>query len=113
MSAPQFSLFVTLTFTAEEHLAAFKADFAPLAAYVRDHEPLTTFYEALVSDKDPLKVLIAERYADKENAYLAVHRSSAEFLACRPKLGALQAAGHVAVEGESYVDSGIGFSQRQ
>jgi hypothetical protein len=38
--------------------------------------------------------------------------SSAPFLEFRPKLKAMQDAGLVAVEGDSYVDSGIGFGDR-
>ena len=110
-SAP-FSLLVTLTFTENEHKEKFLQDIAPLAAYVRDHEPDTIAYQVMQSDKDPLRVLILERYRDKETAYLQVHRSTAEFLAFRPKLKAMEDAGYVSIAGESYVDSEIGFGDR-
>jgi len=107
-----FSLLVTLKFTAEEHKETFLNDIAPLAIYVKEKEPETIAYEVLLSDKDPLRVLIMERYMDKDNAYLTVHRSSQQFLDFRPKLQALQEAGHVTIDGESYLDSGVGFGDR-
>ncbi len=110
--SPPFSLFVTLTFTAEEHLNTFKKDIVPLCEYIKNSEPDTISYEVLLSDKDPLKVLIMERYKDKENAFLKVHRSSEAFNEFRPKLKALQDAGFVTVDGDSFIDSQIGFGNR-
>lgn len=107
-----FSLLVKLTFTAEEHKETFLNDIAPLAQYVKDNELDTIAYEVLLSDKDPLRVLILERYKDKEHAFLTVHKNSKPFLEFRPKLLALQEAGHVTVDGESYVDAGVGFGDR-
>jgi quinol monooxygenase YgiN len=107
-----FSLLVKLTFTAEEHKSTFLKDIAPLAEYVKQHELDTIAYEVLLSDKDPLQVLILERYKDKENAFLSVHRSSKPFLEFRPKLQALEQAGFVTIQGESYFDAGVGFGDR-
>jgi len=104
-----FSLLVSLKFTEEKHKETFLEDFAPLAAYVKEKEVDTIAYEVLLSDKDPLCVLIMERYKDKEEAYLQVHKTSEPFLEFRPKLQALQDAGFVTVDGESYIDSGLGF----
>lgn len=112
VSMGPFSLLVTLKFSAEEHKKAFLDDIAPLAKFVQEKEPETIAYEVLLSDKDPLRVLIMERYKDKENAYLKVHRSSQQFLEFRPKLQAMQEAGYVTVDGESYLDSGVGFGDR-
>ncbi len=39
--------------------------FKPLAKYVKQHEPETLAYELSVSDKDPHKLLIFERYAER------------------------------------------------
>jgi quinol monooxygenase YgiN len=111
-TSPPFSLLVTLQFTDERYKAQFLEDFAPLAAYIRDNEPLTLAYEALQSDQDPLKILILERYVDKENAFLQVHRSSQPFLEFRPKLKSMQDAGFVTVEGSSYDDTMLGFGDR-
>jgi quinol monooxygenase YgiN len=111
-SPPPFSLFVTLTFTAPEHLETFKADIKPLCDYIKTSEPGTISYEVLLSDKNPLKVLVMERYKDKDEAFLTVHRSSAPFQEFRPKLKALQDAGFVTVDGDSFVDSQLGFGDR-
>jgi quinol monooxygenase YgiN len=110
-SAP-FSLFVTLMFSEVQYKDQFLKDFATIAAYVRDHEPTTLAYETLQSDSNPLKVLILERYQDKENAYLKIHKSSQDFLDFRPKLKELKDAGHVTIDGHSYVDTMTGFGDR-
>ena len=111
-SSPVFSLFVTLEFTSDEYLQQFLTDLKPVAEYVRDNEPGTISYEVLRSDKDPLRVLLMERYKDKEVAYLQVHKSSKPFLEYRPKLKAMEEAGQVSIVGESYVDTGVGFGDR-
>ena len=107
-----FSLFVTLKFTSEEYKLTFLDDIAPLCAYIRDHEPETLSYEVLISDEDPLQVLMMERYRDQDNAFMKVHRSSSQFQEFRPKLKALIDGGHCEMNGESYVDSGLGFGDR-
>jgi hypothetical protein len=121
-------LVVTLKFSDAEKLAAFEEIFRPVADYVRAHEPSTLSYDLLKSDKEPLQVMIFERYADKEHAYLEVanslseneparllcsttdglllgmyqvHRSSTPFLEFRPKLAALAPE----MSGHSYYDS--------
>lgn len=112
MSQPPFSLLVTLKFTETEHKEQFLRDFAPVAGHAQAHEPDTLAYEVLISDQDSLQVLVLERYRDKDNAYLTVHRSSEPFLAFRPKLKAMQDAGYVTVSGHSYLDSKVGFGDR-
>jgi quinol monooxygenase YgiN len=112
MASPVFSLLVTLQFQDADALRTFQAAFAPLAQYVRANEPDTLAYEALLSDKDPLQVLVLERYRNKEHAYLQVHKSSAPFLQFRPQLAKLQDEGKVTLSGHSYTDSQIGFGDR-
>lgn len=107
-----FSLLVTLTFVSRTQKEQFLKDIAPLADYVRDHEPDTIAYQVLQSDKEPLRVLILERYRNKEKAFLEVHRSSEAFKTFRPKLKAMEEAGLVSVAGESYVDTDVGFGDR-
>lgn len=111
MSAP-FSLLVTLNFQDDGSLQVFLKAIEPLANYIRDHEPDTLAYEVLLSDKDPLQALLLERYRDKENAFLKVHRSSQQFLDFRPKLAELEKAGKFTLSGHSYLDSQIGFADR-
>jgi len=103
---------VTLSFDSVEYKEQFLNDIKPVADYVKSSEPDTIAYEMLLSDKDPLQVMVLERYLDKENAYLNVHKSSAPFLAFRPKLKAMEENGHVSISGNSYIDSGIGFGDR-
>ena len=86
--------------------------FADMAAHVRQHEPGTLAYEALLNSRDPLKVLILERYRNMQRDYLQTHKSSAAFLEFRPKLKALEEAGHVKISGAGYEDTGLGFAQR-
>ena len=112
-TSPVFTLLVTLEFSAIEHKNVFLHEyFPPVAKHVRDHEPDTLAYEVLLSDKDPLQVMILERYRDKENAYLQVHKSSQPFLEFRPKLKNMQDQSYVTVSGHSYFDSEVGFGGR-
>jgi quinol monooxygenase YgiN len=105
MSTPPFSLLVTLQFTTDQAKAQFLQDIAPLVQYIHIHEPTTLLYEVLLSDKDPLQVLVLERYQDKAEAFEKIHRSSTEFLAFRPKLQQMQQDGLVTVSGHSYIDA--------
>lgn len=107
-----FSLLVTLQFTAEEHKQEFFKIVKPLADYIQSSEPETLAFEVMLNDKDPLQVMLLERYQDKENAFLKIHKTSAVFLEYRPKLQAMQDAGHVTISGNSYLDSGLGFGDR-
>ena len=74
----------------------------------RDHEPGTLSYELARSDKDDKAVIIIERYADKEDAYLRVHKGSTAFAQFRPKLAALEPV----ISGHSYVASDLGYASR-
>lgn len=107
-----FSLLVTAQFDSAEHKGEFLKEFKHVANHVRSLEPTTLAYEALLSDKDPLQVMILERYTDKEDAYLKIHKSSGPFLKFREKLQTMQDNGYVKLSGNSYLDSGIGFGGR-
>jgi hypothetical protein len=54
--------------------------------------------------QEPLRVLIYERYVDKQ-AYLEVHRTSAQFLQFRPALAALSPT----IDGHSYFECPEGY----
>lgn len=112
-SASTFSLLVTLKFSSTEYKDQFLQDIQPVADHCRKNEPDTLAYEVLLSDQDPLQVLVLERYRDKEVAYLQVHKSSAPFLTFRPKLQAMQEGGHVQISGHSYLDAGVGYTGRR
>jgi len=100
-----FWLTVQVTFKRAEDVDIFKTAFAPLAAFVEKNEPRTLSYSMAQSDKDPKTVLLFERYVDKNDAYLEVHRKSAPFKVFRPQLAAMEAT----ISGESYIESNMGF----
>lgn len=111
-SSKAFSLIVDVKFQDKATKAEFVELIQPLATYVKYHEPTTIGYEVLFSDKDDLQALLVERYKDKEEAYLKIHKSSKEFLDFRPKLQAMQEAGRVTLSGNSYWDGAVGFVGR-
>ena len=100
-----WSLTIQLRFKDTESRVEFLKHWAPLARYVRDAEPFCLLFEAIQSDKDPLLLIVDERYIDK-NVYVEKHRSSAAFHAFRPHMQKLQDEAKVEVLGES----GIGIS---
>ena len=105
-----FSLMVKLTFIELQYQEQFIQDITPLCQYIQEHERDTTIaYEVLLSDQDPLQVLILERYTDKENAFLQIHKTSVPFLEFRTKLQTMQTNQYVTIDGASYYDSGIGY----
>ena len=111
-SGPAFTLLVTLKFKSEKYVEQFLLDIKPLCDYIKSEEPTTLAYEVLKSDKDPLMVTLMERYADKDEAYLNIHKSAKPFLEFRPKLKAMQDDGNVEISGESYLDRMVGFGDR-
>eukprot|EP00438_Fugacium_kawagutii_P029869 Skav201991 [mRNA] locus=scaffold269:129211:129612:+ [translate_table: standard] len=76
-----------------------------LARYVRDHEPFCLLFEAIQSDKDPLLVIVDERYINKD-VYGEKHRTSDAFHVFRPQMKKMQDEGRIEVLGES----GFGIS---
>ncbi|CAE8654676.1 unnamed protein product, partial [Polarella glacialis] len=82
--------------------------FKPFVSYMKEHEPTTLAFEMMHSDKDPLQVLVFERYADKDEAYLKIHRASEAFLAFRSTLASLDPV----IDGHSYWEGGSGFFER-
>ena len=107
---PAFSLFVTFDFVSEEYKQIFIQDITPLIEYIKEYESTTTIgYEILWNDQNPLNALLVERYIDKDNAFLQIHRSSAQFQEFRPKLQKLIQDNRVKMNGQSYYDSNIGY----
>ena len=105
-----FTLLVKLNFATSSLVSSFLlAEIQPLCDYIRRFEPTTLSYEVLLSDKDDTMVTLLERYEDKDNAYLTVHRSSVPFQNFRAKLKTMQEKGLVKVDGGSYLDSGVGY----
>lgn len=96
-----FFLLVDLEFADSESLDIFYQAFKPLSEYVLSKEKGTLTYEVLVSDKNPNKVLILEKYINKDY-YLNVHKTSEPFLTFRPILSKLTEEKKVIVNGNSY-----------
>lgn len=106
--APEaFFLGVKVVFPNESDKATFESEFEILARYVRKSEPGTLSYELLQSDKRPLQIYILERYRTKDD-YLEVHKRSKPFIEFREKFQRMIDNGAV-VEGDSYLETGIGF----
>ena len=94
------------------YVALLKAQLAALyqseASAPSEHGTCSTLSEgtqAVEPDESPLS-------SAEDEAFLTVHRSSAPFQEFRPKLKALQDAGFVTVDGDSFVDSQLGFGDR-
>ena len=104
-----FVLIVSVTLRSAEQMAQLERTFQPLASYIVANEPTTLSYELIRSDRDPNRAAIIERYADKENAYKRVHRTSAAFRAFRPVLQEMGAQ----LDGHSYAQTGLGFMSRR
>ena len=101
-------LVVSLRFKRADDLDVFLGAFTPMASAVSRSEPATLGYEVSRSEKDPLLVMIFERYASKLD-YLDTHKAMKHFLKFRPKLQQLQDAHKVVVSGESFQELGVGF----
>ena len=109
-SSGAFALLVTLKFTSLNNRDTFLKLIEPVCNDVRSNEAeITLSYQVAISDKDPLNVLVMERYSDKDNAYLKVHKNGAEFLKYRDKLKSMQERGDVEIVGESYIETNLGY----
>ncbi|KAL7481513.1 hypothetical protein ACHAW6_007196 [Cyclotella cf. meneghiniana] len=113
-----FVLLVNMKFSSLSYRDAFLDLIKPLCNYVIANESpvgsrrstMTTLsYQVAISDKNPLVVLLLERYSDKDNGYLNVHKSGGEFLKFREQLKGMQDRGEVQIEGESYLETTLGF----
>lgn len=83
-----FILSIVIDFNTVTGLAHFKSLFEPMAQWVHNNEPGTTSYSFSCSDKDPLQGLVFEKYVNRR-AYAEVHKSSAEFLAFKRSIMAM------------------------
>ena len=112
--APQvqaFCLNVIVEFASPNDKTAFLELFKPLAEYVTSYERNTVSYKLSESDKNPLRVHILERYADKENAFLKEYRNSKAFTEFRAAMAKMQDAKQITlVDGHSYLErQDLGF----
>ena len=117
-----FVLLVNLKFTTLDHRDTFLQLIDPVCKDVLANEgpsskqstsststETTLSYKVAISDKNPLMVIVMERYSDKERGYLDIHRSGKEFQKFREKLKKMQEEGHVIIEGESYLETELGY----
>ena len=108
-----FILSIVVQFNSLEGLTHFKELFAPMALWVKQHEPTTTSYALASSDKEPLQVLVFEQYVSK-HAYLEIHRKSEQFLVFKQSLLAMNEEAVEAklgwkMNGQSYRQPIVGF----
>mmetsp|Transcript_15057 Transcript_15057/g.45515 ORF Transcript_15057/g.45515 Transcript_15057/m.45515 type:complete len:164 (-) Transcript_15057:627-1118(-) len=77
-----------------------------IAQQSANHEPGTLGFQVAIADNDPLRILVFERFANKE-AWLEAHRNSTVY----KKYKAWQAAANIQAEttGQSYDELGWGF----
>ena len=120
-----FSLLVTLEFTKLEWKDQFLQEIVPVANYVHSNEPQTLCYQVLhpqltsMTQKPSLPTttsrssrtlitattaLVWERYQDKQEAYLTIHKSSRPFATFRTKLQEMANQQRVQISGHSYRD---------
>jgi quinol monooxygenase YgiN len=103
-----FVLAVRLRFRSVGERDAWLNVWRPLAEAVKRDEPRTLSFELSISDRDPTSVLVYERYASRSD-YVQTHRSTPAFAEFKARSAALPFFETILVEGESYVESGIGF----
>ena len=102
-----FSSVLVVTFKNDQIKSKFLELYRVEAEYVRDHEMNTLSYEYAQSDKDPLQGILIERFISKDD-YL-VHKQSSIFISFREQLQRFQNDKLVTINGESFIDSNIGF----
>jgi quinol monooxygenase YgiN len=93
-----------LKFNSTEDRDAFITIWSPLGDYVKHHEPTTLAFELSIADTDPCMILVYERYVDKEEAFLKIHRSSPAFLKFKEEQTGIKCH----IMGQSYYETGLG-----
>uniref|UniRef100_A0A061S0G9 Dimeric alpha-beta barrel n=1 Tax=Tetraselmis sp. GSL018 TaxID=582737 RepID=A0A061S0G9_9CHLO len=99
-----WQLLVWKIFKTKQDRDRFLALFEPLARYVREHETGTLAYEVSISDIEPRKILIFERYISKEY-FKEVHRTSEAFLAFKDSISQFSFEDE---GGHSYIEQDMG-----
>ena len=97
-----FFLIVFLTFVTEDVLHDFTAGFKEYQAYVRNNEPYTLQFEMARSDQSEKRLMVIERYLNKDRDYLKTHRKSFEFTSWRSRVADWEQKGLVKITGESF-----------
>ena len=102
MENQAFFLILFLTFATEEVLHDFKMGFKAYQAYVRNNEPYTLQFEMAQSDQSEKRLVVIERYSNKDRDYLRTHRKSLEFASWRSRVADWEQKGLVKITGESF-----------
>ena len=97
-----FFLILFLTFTSEDVLHDFIVGFKDYQAYLHKHEPHTLQFEMSRSDQSERRLMVIERYANKDRDYLETHRKSLEFISWRSRVADWEQKGLVNIIGESF-----------
>ena len=97
-----FFLILFLTFLTEDVLHDFTAGFKEYQAYVRNNEPYTLQFEMARSDQSEKRLMVIERYFNKDRDYLKTHRKSFEFTSWRSRVADWEQKGLVKITGESF-----------
>lgn len=106
----RFNRLLTLKFKGRKHVDQFLTDIKPVCDNADAREPDTVAYKVLKSETNKLLLTIMERYNTKDD--ILKHDKSAPYMEFSPKLKAMQDAGYVVVEEETYGESGFGFADR-
>jgi len=69
----------------------------------------TLSYRVSISDKDPLSVLLVERYSDKQTAFERIHKHGNEFVTFRDKIKGMKNRGMVRIKALSYWETELGY----
>ena len=97
-----FFLILFLTFASEDVLHDFTVGFKDYQAYVRENEPYTLQFELSRSDQSKRRLMVIERYVNKDRDYLETHRKSLEFISWRSRVADWEQKGLVNITGESF-----------
>lgn len=97
-----FVLCVRLKFTSLDARDQFLHHFKLLSDAVAGNEPQTLSFQIMQADNDSLSLLLFERFLNKQDAYLTVHKCSDQFKRVKSFLNDL--GPQCQMEGQSYIE---------
>mmetsp|Transcript_39213 Transcript_39213/g.54443 ORF Transcript_39213/g.54443 Transcript_39213/m.54443 type:complete len:143 (-) Transcript_39213:237-665(-) len=104
-----FVLAVDFYFKDSESLEEFLTAAQAIVKHCLAKEPDTFTYEISRSDKNPLHLQFYERYSNKDDAYMNVHKSSEAFMSFRSKVQQMEKDARVSISGNSFQELGVGY----
>ena len=102
---------IRVKFQCTDDLEQFVRIWSPAARFCHRHEPELLSYEVCKSDKDPLQILVFERYSSKA-AYTGPHRRTQAFSDFKDAIGRSGLSDRYIMDGHSYKETGVGFMSR-